>query len=759
MQTSIDERLASLTLEEKASLCSGQNLWESVAIERLGIPACWLADGPHGLRKAPSAAKVGIGDSLAATCFPTASALGASWDVDLMYELGEALGREARALGVHVLLGPGINIKRLPIGGRNFEYFSEDPLLTGQLAAALVKGVQAQGVAACPKHFACNNQEHERMFNDSRVDVRTLHEIYLKAFEVVVKQAAPWCMMTAYNRVNGTFATEHPYLLGEVLREQWGYQGALVSDWGAVNDRVASVRVGMTLEMPGNGGLNDQQIVEAVRAGSLEEASLDELVRDWLRLVERVSATPTAAPPSLDWENHHRLAQRIAEESVVLLRNEDDLLPLALDQGPKVALLGRFAREARYQGAGSSQVVPTQLSQLYDVLQGRLPEEALSYADGYPEGDGSDEALLHQAQQLAQRAEVAIVCVGLPPAYESEGIDRPHLNLPANHQQLIAAVADVQPNTVVILFNGAPVCMPWANRVKAILEANLGGQAIGAALARILNGEVNPSGKLAETFPQRYEDTPAYLHYPGSFEQVAYGEGLFVGYRYYDSKNLTPHFPFGHGLSYTRFAYEAAATPGYLEPGGRLTLELRLTNTGSRKGKEVVQVYARPKQSLVMRPAKELKAFAKVALEAREQRMIQLELAHADFAYFHPRKKAWVVEAGMYELLIGASSRDIRLRTVVELEAGQDFPEPFHRYTPMKRFMAHDALATLTRPLWEPFAASFQGEDAEMVDSKEFLEAILHDLPIIKLVNLSQGKVTEAMVDACVQMANERRVP
>ena len=549
-----------MTLEEKAVLLTGNGWWATHPIDRLGVPSISLTDGPHGVRKGQGA---GLSTSVPATCFPTASALSCSWDADLIREVGVALGEESQAIDVQILLGPGINMKRSPLGGRNFEYFSEDPVLAGRLAAAYIEGVQSQGVGTSLKHYAVNNQEFERMATSSNVDERTLHEIYLPAFEIAVREGKPWTVMSSYNLVNGVYASEHEELLRDILREKWGFAGFVVSDWGGINDRVAGLKAGTNLEMPGSGRYNANKIVQAVQSGALSADQLDESVREVLAVILRAHDGHKAGV-SLDVDGHHALARKAASESIVLLKNVDRLLPLNVNELKGIALIGEFAKLPRYQGSGSSQVNPTQVSNAYDELVKIAgDDQKFVYAVGYNSEGEVTERLLDDARKAAVRAEVAIVFAGLPDSYESEGFDRASLDLPLGHQQLIEAVASVQPNVAVVLMNGSAVTMPWADKAKAIVEAWLGGQAGGGALADVLTGAVNPSGKLAETFPNSIYDTPTFPHFPARNRHANYGEGIFIGYRYYDTKNLRPLFPFGFGLSYTTFSYtgiKAAAT-------------------------------------------------------------------------------------------------------------------------------------------------------------------------------------------------------
>ncbi|MEL7644874.1 MAG: glycoside hydrolase family 3 C-terminal domain-containing protein [Anaerolineaceae bacterium] len=655
----IPDLIRQLTLEEKAALCSGQNFWFLKALERLGIPAIMLTDGPHGLRKqSASAEQIGLNQSVPATCFPTASALAATWNRDLVFQVGQALAEECLQEGVSVILGPGANIKRSPLCGRNFEYFSEDPFLSGEIAKSHILGVQSLGIGTSLKHFALNNQEHSRMTTNSVVDARAMREIYLAGFERAVRGAQPWTVMCSYNRINGTYACENKALLSDILREEWGFEGLVVTDWGAMNEVAEAVRAGTDLEMPGVENGNTERLIAAVRSGKLEEAALDRAVERVLTLIQKSTA---ALRPGFtyDPQAHHLLARRAAAEGAVLLKNEDSLLPL--QNTGKVGLIGRFAREPRYQGAGSSLINPTRLENLYDELAKLIGEERLSYAPGYNDKGSMDDTLLQEALDAASRADTVILCVGLTDMDEVEGLDREHMRLPAGHDALIAAVCAAHPRCVVVLSNGSPVEMPWLSSAPAVLEAYLGGQAGAGAAADILTGRVNPSGKLAESFPIKLEDTPA-RPYPGGPQTVEYRESIYVGYRYYDSAGAQVLFPFGHGLSYTKFEYSNLKL---LVSGERVIAAFTLKNSGLRTGKESAQLYVRDLESSVFRPEKELKGFIKVELQPGEERELEIELDPRAFAFFDAQSCRWVSEAGGFEILVGASSRDIRLRAVV----------------------------------------------------------------------------------------------
>lgn len=738
-----------MTLEEKAGLCSGRDMWTTKPIERLGIPSIWLADGPTGLRKASAGDAGGLGASQPATCFPTASALGASWDGRLAYEVGQAIGRECQAQGVQVLLAPGVNMKRSPLGGRNFEYFAEDPVLAGEMAAAFIRGLQSEGVGACLKHFAVNNQEHGRMYINAVVDERTLRETYLPAFEIALEKGRPWTVMCAYNKVNGTYASEHSHLLHQILKKEWGYEGIVMTDWGAVNDRVKGIRAGLHLEMPSTGGYFDRQIVEAVRKGELSEARLDEMVEELLAVILLADASRKKGL-SVDYARHHELARRAAAECMVLLKNEEDILPLPAEAS--VAVIGRLAREPRFQGAGSSQVVPTRVDNAWVALQEHFNN--LSYAPGYEDPDTISRELIDEACRAARDAEVALIFVGLPSQYESESYDRRHISLPPAHNALVEAVAEVQPNTAVVLINGSAVSMPWRRDVKAILEGWLAGQGGGNALADVLAGKVNPSGKLSETFPQRLEHNPAHLNWPGANGEVHYGEGIFIGYRYYDAKSIMPLFPFGHGLSYTNFEYSGMKiSESALGEELHITVRVWVHNSGKRAGQEVVQLYVRQEGCRLQRPEKELRAFAKVSLEPGAQKEIVFHLNQRDFAYYHPAAGDWVAESGIYYIMVGASSRDIRLEQAFELQSGESPFAPFNRYTPIGDWLRHPRSAE-TMEAMMPQVWKYHGGKPEDEEALAMMEAHLRGLPLIKLVSYSRGEFSLEQLDEMVRSAN-----
>ncbi|WPP42896.1 glycoside hydrolase family 3 C-terminal domain-containing protein [Paenibacillus hunanensis] len=747
----INKLISQMTLEEKASLCSGLDFWHTQPIERLDIPAVMVTDGPHGLRKqGGSGDHLGLGDSVPATCFPTAAGLASSWNRELLHQVGEAIGEEAQAEQVAIVLGPGTNIKRSPLCGRNFEYFSEDPYLSSELAASHIQGVQSQDVGTSLKHFAANNQEERRMSVDTIVDERTLREIYLASFEGAVKQGKPWTVMCSYNKLNGTYTGENEYLLTDILRREWGFEGFVVSDWGAVNERVDALKAGLELEMPANGGIGDAKIVAAVKDGKLDEKILDRAVEQLLRFV--FNATELQKPnATFDPEEHHQLARRVAAESMVLLKNDRNLLPLS--KKGRVAVIGEFAVQPRYQGSGSSHINPTQLDQALDEIRKLVGSEAeVTYAPGYDlDSDDVKDELVQEAVKLAGEADVVILFTGLPDRYESEGYDRTHLELPLNHKQLIKELAAVQPNLVVVLSNGSPVTMPWLDQTSAVLEGYLGGQAGGGAVADLLFGEVNPSGKLPETFPVQLSDNPSFLNFPGEGDRVEYREGIFVGYRYYDTKQLEPLFPFGYGLSYTSFEYsELQVDRTSMTDQDTVNVQVTVRNTGSRGGQEIVQLYVHDSESSVIRPEQELKGFAKVALEPGESKTVSFTLDKRAFAYYHTELHDWHVETGEYELRIGASSRDIRLKQTIEVTSTVKLKQVFHRNTTIGDIAANPA----TKPIAEELTKR-SGLNDMMGDNPDMLLAMTRFMPLRAMINFGQGKYTEDMLEQDLQRLNE----
>lgn len=661
----IKEIISRMTLEEKASLCSGAEMFATQAIERLGIPAVELADGPHGLRKQEGQKDhLGRNQSVVATCFPAACATGSGWDTELITEMGHALGRICQSKNVQVLLGPGVNIKRSPLCGRNFEYFSEDPYLSGVMGTAYVKAVQAEGIGTSLKHFLANNQENRRRTQNSQMDERTLREIYAPAFEKVIKEAQPWTVMAAYNKVDGTYMTENTRLLRTLLREEWGYEGMVVSDWMAVHDRVAVIKGGCALTMPDNKA-GDHLLVEAVQNGTLNEAELDECCAQIIQLALK-SAAGRKEGTAYDFEEAHTLARKIAAECMVLLKNEDQMLPL--NPRAKIAVIGKFAESPRYQGAGSSQINAYKVPSLLDVT---ADMENVVYSEGFGMGGKTNPEMLAAAVETAKNADVAVIVAGLPPVLESEGYDRWIMKLPVCQNELIEAVCAVQPNTVVVLQNGSPVELPWKEEPKAILESYLGGEAVSEAIWDVLTGAVNPSGHLAESFPVKYEDNPSYLFWPGEGDDVKYSEGVFVGYRYYTTKNAAVAYPFGHGLSYTTFDYSnLTLDKNTFAADETLTASVTVTNTGSRAGKALVQLYVETDIAAtgVRRPVRELRAFEKILLQPGESKTIAMKLDKRAFAYWDTSCHNWRIAGGEYQVQICANAQNALLSQSVKVQ-------------------------------------------------------------------------------------------
>ncbi len=738
--------VSQMTLEEKAALCTGASPWTTTPVKRLNLPELLVSDGPHGVRRLVDVNTI-VAKSLPATCFPTASSLASSWDVDLVYEMGQALADEAVALGVDVLLGPGINMKRSPLCGRNFEYFSEDPYQAGKMASSLINGIQSKGVGTSVKHFAANNQEFERFIISSEVNERTLREIYLPAFETVVNEAKPWSIMCSYNKINGVFGSEHTSLLTDILKNEWGYEGFVVSDWGAVRDRVASIRAGMDLEMPGPKPRRVEAVIEAVRNGSLDEAVLDEAARRIVRIACIAARTPKGG--EFDATTHHALARKVAAEGMVLLKN-NGLLPLKNPQ--HIAVIGRAVKEPHFQGGGSSHINPTQADIPFDELQKLAGKATLSFAAGYPQDDSLDQGLINEAVTKAKIADVALLYIALPTFKESEGYDRTDLDLTAQQVALIQAVTAVQPNSVVILNNGAPVVMgAWLDDTAAVLEAWLMGQAGGGAIADILYGQVNPSGKLAETYPHKVADTPSYINFPGENGKVSYGEGLFIGYRYYDAKEMPVLFPFGFGLSYTTFAYSnlQVSADCFKDVDG-VTVSVDVTNTGLVAGKEVVQLYVHDQEASLTRPYKELKGFAKVDLQPQETKSVSFILNLRAFAYYNPAYRQWITETGQFDILIGASATDIRCQTTVTLQSSQQLPSILNNESTIRAWLNDPAGKAILQPMFDKMMTDgglFAGDEADDYDIGMDLMDMVMDLPLLSLLHFQEELLPESADD------------
>ena len=720
--------MVQLSVEEKAALVAGADFWTTVSAP--GIRSIAVADGPHGVRKTrPTGEDFGLGESIPSTCFPPATGLASSWNRELVERVGKALGDESRAQGVSVLLGPGINIKRSPLCGRNFEYFSEDPLVSGELGASYVRGLQSRGVGASLKHFAANNQETNRMTVSAEVDERTLRELYLPAFETVVKREQPWTVMCSYNRINGVYAAENHWLLTDVLRTEWGFAGVVVSDWGAVDDRVATLRAGLDLEMPGPVPDSQAALVVAAKASAVDEKLLDASVERIRALVRR---TTKEVGPEFDVEAHHALARAAATESMVLLKN-DGVLPLA--EGKPIAVIGQFARSPRFQGAGSSQVNPTRVEPALDALMLLAPVE---FAAGYSL-TGEDETLHAEAVALAKRSDTVLLFVGLPDGDESEGYDRADLELPESQLALIADITAAHPRVVVVLTNGGVVSLePWHDGAAAILETWLLGQAGGGAIAEVIFGQVNPSGRLAESIPLRLQDNPSFLNFPGDGNLVRYGEGVFVGYRYYESADVGVRYPFGHGLSYTSFEYDDLVVSR-----DGLFASVTVTNTGAVAGKEVVQLYIAPPPSAVRRPARELRGFAKVQLEAGASTRVELALTRRAYSYYDVAASDWVVEEGEYAVQIARSAHEVLLESSVELTASR----------PTQRLTVESSVSDwLAHPVTGPLLRRFGGADS--AEGGTSVLDMVGSMSMRRLMRFPDVPIKEAQIKALLLAAN-----
>lgn len=764
-----------LTLEEKASLCSGADFWHTKAIDRLNIPAAMVSDGPHGIRKQESLADhMGVAESIKAIGFPTASAMACSFDRDLLHKVGDALGEECVAEDLAVLLGPGINMKRSPICGRNFEYYSEDPVVAGELGAAFVNGVQEHGVGTSLKHFAANNQEWRRMSISAEIDERTLREIYLAAFETVVKKAQPWTIMCSYNRINGVYSCENDWLLNKVLRDEWGFEGLVMTDWGAMDERVPSLKAGLDLEMPDCHGETDKLIVKAVQSGELEESVLDTAVERILTMVDKyltarkgidpasmVHPLPSSVERGYDVAAHHALARTTAEQSAVLLKNED-ILPLQKDK--KIAFIGEFAKVPRIQGGGSSHINNTWIESALDAAG-----DSVSYAQGFHiDEETTDETLLQEAITLAKESDVAVIFAGLPDSFESEGFDRTHLNMPANQNELIARISEVQPNVVVVLHSGSPIAMPWLDKVAGVLQMYLAGQASGGAAVNLLFGDATPCGKLAETFPLHLEDNPSYLNFPGNREKVCYQEGVFIGYRYYDKKKMDVLFPFGYGLSYTDFTYsnmkvtvngKNAADIDVIKETDEIVVSADITNTGNCDGAEIVQLYIKNPVVYEIRPEKELRDFAKVFLKAGETKTVTFTLNARAFSYYETRIHDWYAESGDYEILLASSSRDIRLQDTVSITGSKKIPFVADYITTCEdvELFAKDgsALDEMLRRSGFAEATDHDGDDSMGSGTADMMKAMFTGTPLHSILSFSSEELTYEDIQDTIRKLNE----
>ena len=751
MERDIKSLIAQMTLEEKASLCSGLDNWHTKPIERLGIPSIRMSDGPHGLRKEVPNQQT----SVPSTCFPTAVTTASSWDRELIKQMGQAIAQECQAEEVDIILGPAINIKRSPLCGRNFEYFSEDPYLSSQLATAYIQAVQSMGVGTSLKHYAANNQEYRRFTIDETIDERTLREIYLSNFEGAVKEGKPWTVMCSYNRVNGILASENKYLLTDILKEEWGFEGFVVSDWGAVDERVEGIKAGLDLEMPSSYGIGDQKIIEAVKIGKLDEKELDQTVERLLKIIFKAVDNRNRGT-TYDKQAHHKLARKIAGESMVLLKNQDNILPLKKEG--TIAIIGAFAKKPRYQGGGSSHVNPTKLDNALEEIEKLVQGKAkIIYEEGYNlDNDEMNQELIDKAKETAKKSNVAIIFAGLPDRYESEGYDRTHMKMPENHNKLIEEISKVQPNTIVVLSNGAPVEIPWIDKVKGLLESYLGGQAGGGAVADILFGEVNPSGKLAETFPKKLSHNPSYLNFPGEGNKVEYREGVFVGYRYYDKKEIEPLFPFGYGLSYTTFEYtDISVDKKEITDKETIEVKVKVKNTGKVKGKEIVQLYVRDVESKVNRPEKELKGFEKIELAPGEEKTVTFKLDKRSFAYYNTEIRDWYVESGEFEILVGKSSKEIELKETVKVNSTVTIKKKYDRNSTIGDLMEDPEASQVLKELLEKIneiGGIFQEDEHR---DQELIISMMRYLPLRGLINFGRGYFTDDMLEQLLEKLNK----
>ncbi len=754
----IEKLISQMTLEEKASLCSGADFWHTKAVERLGIPAVMVSDGPHGLRKqAEEGDHLGINDSISAVCFPAGCGTAASFNRELITKMGETLGNECQSEGVSVILGPAVNIKRSPLCGRNFEYYSEDPYVATEMAGALIKGVQYKNVGTSIKHFLANNQETRRMSSSSEVDERTLREIYLAAFEGAVTKQKPWTVMCSYNRINGVYAAENETYLTKVLREEWGFDGYVMSDWGAVNARVNDLAAGLDLEMPSSAGINDRLIVEAVKNKTLEESVVDRACERILDIVYRFEENRDRNAV-FDRDKDHEMARKVAQETIVLLKNEQ-ILPL--NEKEDIVFIGKYAKEPRYQGGGSSHINSHKITSACDAAAA-MPN--VTFVQGFHDDkDEIDEELMEEAVKSAEKAKVAVIFAGLPDAYESEGFDRSHMRMPDCQNELINRIAKVQPNSVVVLHNGSPVEMPWVNDVKGIVEAYLGGQAVGAACVDILFGRVNPSAKLPETFPLKLEDNPSYLFYLGEKDKVEYREGVFVGYRYYDKKKMDVLFPFGHGLSYTDFTYSnLTISHESITDQDTIKISVDVTNTGRMAGKEVVQVYVSDLESTVIRPEKELKEFAKVELQPGETKTLEFELGKRAFAYWNTEIHDWHVETGYYKIMIGKSSRNIVCTGKIKVESTVKLPVVYTMDTTMGDIMEDPQGKQYVGDLMKGSVffskePEIEGPTASEAITQEMMLAMMKYMPIRGSISFGNGEINMEDLEKIIDKLNKRR--
>lgn len=751
--------ISQMTLEEKAGMCSGADFWHLKGIERLGIPSVMVTDGPHGLRKqAEGGDHLGINESEKAVCFPAGCATAASFDRELIKRQGETIGHECQAMNVSTILGPAMNIKRSPLCGRNFEYYSEDPYVSSELAAALIEGVQSKNVGTSAKHFLANNQEKRRMTNSSNVDERTLREIYLASFEGAVKKAKPWTVMSSYNRINGEFVGDSPEFLTKILRDEWGFDGYVVSDWGAVNDRVKALKAGLDLEMPHGSDENDEMIVKAVQSGELDEKTLDLTCERILNIIFRYTENREKTAV-FDYEKDHETAADVESECIVLLKNENNILPL--DSSKKIAFIGKYAKTPRYQGGGSSHINSWKVESALEAAKSIKELANVTFAEGYQdEKDEVVKELQAEAVKTAAEADIAVLFLGLPDNFESEGYDRKHMNLPNCQDELVQKILEVQKHVVVVLHNGSAVLMPWKDQVEGILEAYLGGEAVGRAVAEVLAGIKNPCGRLAETFPLRLEDTPCYLTYGKGFDNADYQEGVFVGYRYYTSRKMNTAFPFGYGLSYTTFEYSnLRVDKKEMTDQEMVQVSVNVKNTGKRSGKTVVQLYVGAPETEVIRPVRELRGFEKIFLEAGEEKTVTFTLDERAFAYWNTAIHDWYVEEETYNVMIGEDADKMCLSEEIIVHGTREIPKTYSLNTCLGEFMRDPKAQAVMGPFMQGMSqnqaavemAEAQENDESGVVNQEMMAAMMEGMPLRQLLSFVPGitrEMLEQMVDA-----------
>lgn len=758
----IQNLISQMTLEEKAGMCSGADFWKLKCVERLGIPQVMVTDGPHGVRKQAEAADhLGINESEKAICFPAGCATASSFDRDLIRRQGELLGQECQAMNVSTILGPAMNIKRSPLCGRNFEYYSEDPYVSTEIAAALIEGVQSKNIGTSAKHFVANNQEKRRMTNSSDADERTLREIYLASFEGAIKKAKPWTVMSSYNRINGEFVGDNKEYLTDILRKEWGFDGYVVSDWGAVNDRISSLAAGLDLEMPPGDYENDRLIVKAVQEGKLDESVVDQACERILNIIFRYTENRDEKAV-FDYEKDHKAAAEIEAECMVLLKNENEILPLTSDK--KIAFIGKYAKTPRYQGGGSSHINSWKVESALEAVK-EIPELAnVTFAEGYQdEKDEVIEELQNEAVQAAKEADVAVLFLGLPDNFESEGYDRKHMNLPDCQNELVQKVLEVQKHVVVVLHNGSAVVMPWKEQVEGILEVYLGGEAVGKAVAEVLVGRKNPSGRLAETFPLRLEDTPCYLTYGKGYDNAEYQEGVFVGYRYYTSRKMETAFPFGHGLSYTTFEYsDFQIDKKKMSDKDTVEVSVKVKNTGNRAGKTVVQLYVEAPETEVVRPVRELRGFEKISLEAGEEKIVTFILGERAFAYWNTLIHDWYAEEGTYKVMIGENADQMCVGEEITVHPTKELPKTYSLNTCLGELMRDPKAQAVMGPFMQGMAqndaaadmAEAQKNDTSGAVNQEMMAAMMEGMPLRQLLSFVPG-IKREMLEQTVNALNQ----